>query len=166
MALENLKSTQITARDATPPTLVNPATGGGRVVAKAATITPSASASLSSTYRLVDVPSNARIHNLVFASEAQAAGAFDIGVYRNTRDGGAVVDQDFFATAVNCSAAVALTDVINESGTNTLAKQAQQLWEAAGMSADPKSTLDIALTVTTAVTTGAVPVFLKVEYIV
>lgn len=165
MALENLKSTQITNRDATPPVLNNPATEAAFLREKIATITPTDAASISSTYRMVEVPSNARISELLFTAGAMTAGAFDIGVYKCVRDGGAVVDQDFFASAVNCSTAVAQTDVTNESGTNTLAKQAQQLWEAVGASEDPKSAYDIVLTATTAVTTGAA-VALKAKYVV
>jgi hypothetical protein len=165
MALEYLKSTQITNRDATPAVLNSPVTEAAVLREKVAIIAPSASASISATYRMVDIPSNARVAEVLFASEAMTAGKFDIGVYRNTRDGGAVVDQDFFGSAVDCSAAVAMTDVTNESGQNSLTEQTQQLWQAVGLSTDPKSTLDIVLTATSAVTASATCV-LKVKYVV
>ena len=48
-----------------------------------------------------------------------------------------------------------------------VAKRIQPLWQALGMTSDPKSTLDIALTVhTTDITTGAQPVGLKVRFAV
>lgn len=163
-----LKSVQITNRDATPRVFNNPGLGaGGRekcVVGHLAAVT--AALSITSIIRLCEIPSNALVSDLRLTSAAQTAGAFDVGVYRNTADGGAVVDQDFFATAVSCAAAVVNTDVLNESTTNTIAKQSQRLWEALGMSADPRSTLDIALTVAgTDVTTGTGAIALRVRYV-
>jgi hypothetical protein len=47
------------------------------------------------------------------------------------------------------------TDIINESGTYTLDKRIQPLWQALGLTADPGGNIDIVATVvTTAVTTG------------
>jgi hypothetical protein len=97
-------------------------------------------------------------------SEAQTAGKFDLGAYYAT-DGvigktnallaAAAIDQDFFATAIDCASAVTPTEVINESGTNTLDKRIQPLWQALGLTADPGGNIDIVATVvTTAVTTG------------
>ena len=163
MALEYLKSTQITNRDATPAVLNNPVTEASVLKSKVAIVTPSASASISSTYRAVDIPSDARVHRVIFQAAAMGTGKFDIGVYRNTRDGGAVVDADLFGSAVDCSAAVAMTDVTNESGEYSITEQTQPLWQAAGLSTDPQTTLDIVLTVTSAVTNSA-GAMLKVEY--
>lgn len=163
-----LKSVSITNREATPPVLNSP--GGGAADVKyvagyLASVT--AALSITSVIRMCEVPSNAVITDLVFASAAQGAGKFDIGVYRNNKDGGAVVSAALFASAVDCASAVVLTDVLNESTSMTLVKQTQPLWQAAGMSADPKSTLDLALTVvTTDVTTGTGAVILKAKYVV
>ena len=169
MAIDlTLKGTAITNREATPPVLSNPGLGVGGVEKCAYGYLASVTASLSITsiIRLVEVPSNAIVTDLRLTSAAQTAGAFDIGVYRNNKDGGAVVDQDFFATAVSCASAVVNSDVLNESTTNTIAKQGQPLWQAAGMTSDPKTTLDIALTVaTTDVTTGAGAIALRARYV-
>ena len=86
-------------------------------------------------------------------SGAQAAGMFNVGVYRTNRDGGAVVDVDLFGSAIDLGAAVVDSEISNESTEYTIAKRAQPLWQAAGLSADPGGHLDIALTcVTEAVT--------------
>lgn len=170
MAIDlTLKSVSITAREASPPTMSSPGQGGAGIVREVNGYYASVPASLSITsiIRMCEVPSNAVMSSLRFASAAQTAGEFDIGVYRNSKDGGAVVDQDFFASAVDCASAVVLSDELNESTTNTLAKQMQPLWQAAGMSADPGGTLDIALTVvTTDVTTGLGAVGIKAAYVV
>lgn len=163
-----LKSTAITNREATPSVANSPGTGGaGRlktVTGYLASVT--LNLSITSVIRMVDVPSASYIKHIILQSGAQTAGKVDIGAYRNNKDGGAVVDQDFFASAVDLASAVVITDVTNESTTFTLAKQQQPLWQALGMSADPKSSLDIALTVvTTDFTTAAAPVMLEVQYV-
>lgn len=127
-------------------------------------VTVAASGDVDSTYQLVRVPSNAKIQMLTFQSQAQTAGTFDIGVYYATdgRQGkptsllaSAAIDQDYFATAIVCSSAVNRTDITFESGTNTPAKQQMPLWQAIGLTSDPRCKLDIVATVvTTAVTTG------------
>lgn len=169
MAIDlTLKSVSITAREASPPTLSNPGAGGQGLVKHTSGYLASVTASLSitSVIRMCEVPSNAVITGLYFQSAAQTAGKFDIGVYRNNDDGGAVVDADLFASAVDCASAVVRTDVLNESTLNTTAKQMQPLWQAAGLTTDPGGTLDLALTVvTTDVTTGTGAVKLDVEYV-
>lgn len=171
MAIDlTLKSVQITARDASPPTMSSPGVGGvsdlKRVSGYIASVT--ASLSITSVIRMLQVPAHAYVKSVRIYSAAQAAGAFDVGLYRNTADGGAVVDQDFFATAVSCASAVEGTEISNESGTYTVAKRIKPLWDAAGMSTEPaKGTmLDIACVVaTTDVTTGTGALLLEVDYV-
>lgn len=169
MAIDlTLKSASITNREATPRVANNPGSGASGVVRQVQGYYASVPASLSATsvIRMVEVPAHATVTRVTFASAAQTAGAFSIGAYRTNADGGAVVDMDFFASAVSCAAAVVLTDVTNESTTNTLAKQNQPLWQALGMTEPAKGTmLDIAATVdTTDVTTGTGAITVKVEY--
>lgn len=161
-----LKGVEITNREATPRVLNNPGLGEGadNKCAYGHLASVPASLSIGSIIRLVSVPSNSIVSELRISSGAQTAGAVDVGVYRTNGDGGAVVDADFFATAVSLAAAVVNTDILNESTTNTLPKQGQPLWQALGMSADPKSMLDICLTVSTDVTTGLQPVALRAKY--
>ena len=171
MAIDlTLKGTGITNRDATPRVLNSPGSGGaGRMYRRygyLASVT--ASLSITSIIRLVSVPAGATVVSLYFQSGAQTAGKFDIGLYKAISDvsAGTVVDADYFASAVDCASAVVRTDVLNESTTNTIAKQNQALWAAAaGLSADPMIWYDIALTVvTTDVTTGTGAVALEVIY--
>jgi hypothetical protein len=163
-----LKSASITNREATPRVHNNPGAGASGVVRQVQGYFASVTASLSDTsvIRMVEVPAHATVTRVIFASAAQTAGNLSIGAYRTNADGAAVVDMDFFASRIDCASAVALTDVTNESTTNTLAKQNQPLWQALGMTEPAKGTmLDIAATVdTTAVTTGTGAITLKVEY--
>jgi len=162
-----LKGTAITNREATPRVLNNPGLGEGARAKVAYGYLASVTASLTTTsiIRLVSVPANAIVTSVVFQASAMTAGNFDVGVYRTNVDGGAVVDADFFASSIACTTAVVATEIINESGVNTLAKQNQPLWQAAGLTIVPAN-LDIALTVvTTDISTGATPVSLRVTYV-
>lgn len=169
MAIDlTLKGTAIANRESTPRVLNNPGLGSGGVLKCAYGYLASVTNALSITsiIRLVSIPSNAIVMDVQFQSGAMGAGKFDIGVYRNNADGGAVADADLYVSAIDCASAVAMATVMNESTVMTMAKQAQPLWQAAGISADPKSMLDIALTVvTTDVTTGATAVALHVYYV-
>lgn len=164
-----LKSVSITAREATPPTASAPGAGGKGDVKHVSGYLASVTASLSITsiIRMCEVPSNAVVTDVYIQSGAQTAGKFDVGVYRNNKDGGAVADVDLFASAVDCASAVAKTNITNEGVTTyTLAKQMQPLWQAAGLTTDPGGTLDVALTVvTTDVTTGTGAVKVDVYYV-
>lgn len=174
MAVDHVKSTFITNLDASP-SVANTAGEGGPAVLKQIDgfVTTVASSSADATYQICRVASNCKIKSIYLEAGAQGAGAFDIGVYYATDgEGGqpkallaaAAISQALFASAVDCASAVS-TDVTNESGTYTLDKRTQPLWQAAGLSADPGGYFDIVLTVkTTAVTTGATKVGLRVNY--
>jgi hypothetical protein len=110
------------------------------------------------------------VKDVQLQSGAQTAGAFDIGVYRTNGDGGAVVDVDLFASALSLASALAhgavASHVMEESTNYTLAKQQQPLWQAAGLTVDPKCDFDIALTcATTDVTTGTGGLAISVYYV-
>jgi hypothetical protein len=176
MAVDHVKATQITNWDASP---VVQATAGERGPARLnyseGYATAVASSSADATYQLVRLPSTAKVKRIIFESEAQTAGKFDLGVYYAT-DGrvgkatsllaAAAIDQDMFATVIDCASAVARTDVTNEvAATYTLDKRIMPLWQAAGLSADPGGNIDIVATVaTTAVTTGTGKFGISVEW--
>ena len=164
-----LKSVAITNREATPRVLNNPGEGGTGLqrIAKSYLASVTAALSITSIIRMVEIPAHAHVTDLKFQSAAQGAGKFDIGLYRTNADGGAVVDQDFFASAVDCASAVVITDELNESTSNTIAKQHQPIWQAAGMTEPAKGTmLDVCLVVVaTDVTTGTGAVAVQVGYV-
>jgi len=165
MAVDHVKSSFVTNLDASPA-VPNTAGEGGPAPLKYIDgySTAVASSSADATYQLVRIPSTAKVKRIIFESQAQTAGKFDLGLYYAT-DGvigkptallaAAAIDQDFFASDIDCASAVLPTDVTNESLTYTLAKRHQPIWQAAGLSADPGGNFDIVATVhTTAVTTG------------
>lgn len=146
MATENVKSGAITNRDATPQVL-NTSQGG--IVRRAwGTVEANAAGDAGSTYRMCSIPSNARAIRVVLACDDLGTTAtLDVGIYQTTANGAAVVDADFFASAINAnSAAVAETMVSHESGVYNIDDVEKPLWEALGLSADSKRNYDIVVT--------------------
>jgi hypothetical protein len=113
------------------------------------------------------------VKSIVFESEAQGAGKFDLGVYYDSGPpdytallAANAVDQDFFASVIDCASAVLQTEVSGESGVYTLDKRNQPLWQAVGLTSDPGGMFDIVATVkTTAVTTGTGKFGISLQYV-
>jgi hypothetical protein len=104
MAAENLKSGYITNRDATPAVLT---TGNPGQVFRSYGKVEAAGGDAGSTYRFCSIPSNAKMVRCWFSSDdLSAAGAtMNLGLYQTTANGGAVVDADFFASAIDVATA-------------------------------------------------------------
>lgn len=176
MAVDHVKSTPITNLDTIPPTqLTTGEGGGGHLIELTGSAVAIVSSSADATYQLVRIPSNAKVKRILFESAAQAAGKFDLGLYYAT-DGqkgqptallaAAAIDQDFFATVIDCASAVVITDVTNESGTYTIDLRNQPIWQAVGLTSDPGGYFDVVATVkTTAVTTGTGRLGVSVCYV-
>lgn len=148
MATENVKSAAITNRDATPPVLT---TGQGGFVRRVwGTAEAAAAGDAGSTYRLCEIPSNARAIRVVLTTDDLGTTAtLDVGLYQNTANGGAVVDADFFASAIDANtAAVAETMVTHEANSTGYNRDdiEKPLWEALGLSSDPGRTYDVVVT--------------------
>lgn len=165
MAVANTKSTHITNADATPPVLTNARIARGVVYEAVGTVETLAADDAASVYRLVRVPSNARITSIKVASDAiTGANASDVGVYQTAANGGAVVDADEFASDVDISSATAFTEVINEAAATEIADIEKPLWEKIGESADTLREYDIAVTVNDVTAAGTVS--MKVQYVI
>lgn len=163
MAAEHLKSTAITNATASPKTFNSPHLGAGVLKEAQGAVTPAAAAEVGSTFRFCRIPSNARVSQLLVKNAAfTTAGAVDIGLY--DVDGGAVVDADFFASALALTAAQDNADRTFESGAFTIANSEKMLWEALGLTADPQKDYDVAATVTTQFNGGSI-MSVKVRYV-
>lgn len=155
MATEALKAGAITNRDSSPRVKNDSFLQGGRMQSAVGTVEMT-TADLGSTYRMFQVPSNCRIHQiLLYADDVGTTGLIDIGIYKNTEDGGAVVDADFFASAVDIkAAALSGSDVTHESAVFGKEDAEKPLWEALGLSSDPNLIYDVVITSTEAADTG------------
>ncbi|HET6890534.1 MAG TPA: hypothetical protein VFH31_05480 [Pyrinomonadaceae bacterium] len=159
MAAENLKSGSITNRDATPSVLSN---SMGGIVRQVWGKVEAAGGDAGSTYRFAAIPSNARAIRIWFSSDdlSGAGATMDVGLYQTTANGGAVVDADFFASALDvATAAVAITEITFERGATLIDEIEKPLWERLGLSADSNREYDITGVSGTAAATGTMAVF-------
>jgi hypothetical protein len=112
--------------------------------------------SIGSIYKFFTVKSNDVIRQILIDNATTTAGAGNIGLYRTTADGAAVVSVSLFAAALALTANRAV-DITRQSGTITEANMEKRIWELLGLSADPQLEYDVCLTLTAAATTtGAV----------
>lgn len=159
MSAENLKSGSITNRDATPSVLSN---SMGGIVRQVWGKVEAAGGDAGSTYRFAAIPSNARAIRIWFSSDdlSGAGATMDVGLYQTTANGGAVVDADFFASALDvATAAVAITEITFERGATLIDEIEKPLWERLGLSADSNREYDITGVSGTAAATGTMAVF-------
>ncbi|MFN0101164.1 MAG: hypothetical protein ACKV2U_03625 [Bryobacteraceae bacterium] len=163
MAVENKKSTQITNADALDGTKTAQYIAGGTLREVVGTVETAAADDALSVYRMVRVPSNARITSILLASDAiTGASASDVGVYQTAANGGAVVDADEFANDVDISSATAWTEVINQAVAAEKSDVEKMLWEKIGETTDPKRDYDICVTVNDVTAAGTIA--MKVRY--
>ncbi len=164
MAAENLKSGAITNRDSTPPVQT---VGQGSNVRRVVGVVEAAGGDAASTYRFCSVPSNARYVRAWFSSDdlSGSGATMDVGLRQTTANGGAVVDADFFASALDvATAAVALTEITFERGATLISEFEQPLWQRLGLSADPQRDYDVTGVSAVAAATGTMLVI--VDYVV
>lgn len=145
--MTNKTSSQITnsRNDATD----NGNVEGGVVRVRRGSIISGATDASGTIQRFLRVPSNAVVSQVLFSTAAATGGAVDIGVYQPAEAGGAVIDADFFASALAITAALNRSDQTFESGVYAPALRMQPLWQALGLAADPGREFDIATTITT-----------------
>lgn len=166
MGVVNIKSTFITNADATPLSLTSDFISKGRLNEAIGTAEVAAADSDGSTYRMVRIPSGARITTIEYANDAITAGTvFDIGVYKTNKDGGAAVSDALFATGIDMSSAHAFTDATYQTTATNIAVVEQRLWELLSLSVDPLIDYDIVFTGDT-VGSAAGTLSLRVRYVI
>lgn len=166
--MAEVKSTWITNATASPVVLTDAAKSSGNLFEASSAATVSATQTSGDIVRMVRVPSNARISQVLLSTgDATTAGAVDIGVYQTAANGGAVVDADLFASALALTGGpFNNSDQTFESGEYTYAESAKPLWEVLGLSADSKRDYDICATVTTTGNGMDTTLALKVRYVI
>jgi hypothetical protein len=172
MGVVTVKSGPITNRDASPRVLSNAGVAAGALKGFLATVEAANGDSIASKYIMGSIPSNARGDKVKLYCDAITSGAADIGIYKSTADGGAVVDVDFYASAQSIAAAITTgTEMQHEADATDagagfgLADLEKPLWQRLGLTSDPSLTYDIALTLTAA-TTAAGTIALRVEFMI
>jgi len=164
-AVANTKSTIVTNADAAPVDLTDSRVSHGRLREQVAKVEVAAGDDDGSVFRMFRVWSGWRITSIEIASDAIAGGtAYDVGVYQTAENGGAAVDDDEFASALDLSSASGFTDRTYEAGATEIDKIEQPLWERIGETSDTKRWYDICLTGDT-VGTGAGTIAARLRYV-
>lgn len=174
--VETIKSLAISNRDASPVVPTSASIAGGLLRSAEGDVVTGATDSIGSYYPMVSVPSNARVETVKVATAAQGTSCTaNVGVFVPTQTnpnltalssayiGAAAINASFFASAYSIAGASGYTDVTNQSTTNTIAKQGQELWQALGLASDPGCMLDIGIQLAAATVAGGA-LGLKVAY--
>lgn len=166
-AVATRKSGIITNRDAVPSVISSRTLQGANIQHARGVVTTVSGDDIASKYIFCQVPSNALIVSMrLTCADVGTTTIMDIGLYRTTPDGGAVVDADLFASAVVLNAgALAKVEVLRESTTITEAKGEKLLWDLAGLTADPRVMYDVVGTLTAAADAAAA-IMIEVDYVV
>jgi len=170
MAVVTVKAGAITNRDASPRVLTNGAIARAGLKQAVGFVELTNGDSIASKFILAQIPSNAVGEIVKLYCDAITTCAADIGIYRNTADGGAVVDVDFYASAQSLASAITTgTEVQHEADATDagsgygLADLEKPLWQRLGLSADPGVVYDIVATLTAAAGSGGT-LGLRVQY--
>lgn len=160
------KSAAITNRDATPRQLSNDFLVGDRVKHARGVVTIVNGDTSPSTYRaLMNIPSNAvPISVRISAPDIGTTTTADVGLYKATADGGAVVDSDFFKAAVVLNAGAISKSEVLFGNVVTVAKSEQRIWELLGLTADPFLQYDVVLSLVGAADAGGA-VLVEMDYV-
>lgn len=153
MAVVTVKSGAITNRDSTPSVQSNALIAGGVLREFVGTVETANGDSIGSKYIFGSLPSNARVSQiLLYSDDIGTTTLADFGLYRTTADGSAVVDADFFASAVDVKGgALNASDITHEATVSYDVDDAEKpLWSALGLSSDPGIMYDLVATLTAA----------------
>jgi hypothetical protein len=165
MAVVNVKAASVTNADASIQALSRTRGSSGRIKETAGTVEVTNGDSIDSVFRLARVHSSWRISRLLKFSDAITAAIADFGLHDTAVNGAAIVDRDFFASAVSIVAADnAGTDVAREAAAayGDVANIEKTIWEALGLSADPNKYYDLTAMLTVAATaTGTLSVLVQ-----
>lgn len=168
----------------------------GALIVKETVITPAGQADILSTYSLFRIPSNAKVKRFVAQGGDQGTtGAWDVGAYYGpdvgdktlyvsppTVAGVSVIDKDFFLAALDANSANgSYADVVPGGGFKiinatvsqlagaggwTAAKANKELWDALGIAADPKCSIDIIASAQAAFDVGTAASYWRIEYVI
>jgi hypothetical protein len=194
MSVGHVKSTPIT-NDLSVPVVANQAGKGapGALVNVSASVALNLAAAddVGSTAQMVRVPTNAIVKSVdLVLLTGGSAGKYDLGVYysnlpyspsgASTTLVAATIDADFFAASLDCGGATSALLIrpgksIGYDGVAaaiavpappwTADDVNRPLWEAVGLSADPKGFFDLVLTTTEVAGTGGGLAMVSVNYV-
>lgn len=159
MGTSTLKSGAITLLDSSPVVRVGSWIHGGAAKHYSGTLETVTADDTSSVYRFFRVGSWMRPTSLLLYCDAfSTSAAINIGLWKPTVEGGAVVDADFFSSAVVVSSALNGSNVLYESAAAAsnmgIENAEKRIWEVMGLTTDPNLEYDVACQPTSAITAG------------
>lgn len=151
MAEVHNKSTLITnVEDVTGVTRNQSFVSHGRVRSVVETMAIAAADSDGSTLRFFRVKSSWRVESLRLAADASVVSTdIDIGLYKITGDGGAAVAAACYVEQLNLSGGAAYPFTELAFSVRGIETVKQQIWQDAGLSADPRTWYDLTITCNT-----------------
>lgn len=164
MAVVNLKGSRvITNADASPSVISAPGTGGGAVRSWTETVETNADDSVSSTYLLARLPSNARIMGMSTVSwddlATTGSPTIDIGVFNQSGKSDITDDPDGLTNGLD------VTSAGSGSIVNDIADYGKPLWDFVdGQTTDPVAVLDVKATLADAAITQAGTITVEILY--
>lgn len=148
--MANVDSTLISNRAASPRVFNEPWTNAQVKTTGPGQLEVSTAEDAADILTFCQVKSNAAINGVLVSSDAAiTTGAMDVGLYQTADNGSAVVDADFFASALAVGGGLTKSDVTHESGVYGIEDRDKPLWEALGLTEDPQVDYVIAGTITT-----------------
>ena len=144
MAIVNTLTTALAAQDAAEDLA---ATNGSPLHVVTGVVEVAAGDDNGSTYRILRLPSTARIVNLEISSDALGTlASYDVGVYNIAANGGAAVDDDEFGSSISLASVTGWTDILEEAAGVLRDAIGKPLWQRLGLTSDPGKAYDIVAT--------------------
>lgn len=156
MAVVAVKSTSVTNQTATPRVQNGIGLENGQVIrAINDTVAVANGDSIGSTYRVGKIRSTDYVDRIrMVSADIGTTTVADVGLYdvSQATSAGAVVDADFFGSAVSLSGGAIDSDVTFESAAagGLYTNGTKRVWEALGLTSDPNKEYDVTLTLTAA----------------
>jgi hypothetical protein len=150
MAVVSVKSTAMTNATATPVVANSANLVNGNVRASQGFAVITSGDNTGSKYSLFRIRSSDRVDYIrVYSPDIGTTTAGNLGLYDSAT--GAVVDADFFASALSLSGgALNGVDITFEAASagGSIANAEKRVWEALGLTSDPSKEYDVVLTLT------------------
>lgn len=148
MAVENIKSTSITNRDASPPVLADVRLNQAVIRTARGVCLITTTKDVLSTYSFFEVPSRAVPVSLRISSpDIGTTTTLSVGLYKRVVGALTAVDVDLFAALYSVKdGAVAKIEILRQATTVTVANSEKALWQLAAATTDPAITYEVVAT--------------------
>jgi hypothetical protein len=150
MAVVTVKSAQITKRDTVPTSFEDAYIAGANLRGASGVVAVTSGDSIGSKYIAFAIPAKAVPRSItITAPDIGTTTAADIGLYRTTRNGGAVVTAAFFTAAFVLNAGAVSKSDVTRGNVITVALSENRIKDCVGPLTFPTDTeFDVVLTLT------------------